>query len=201
MEAAIFSPSSAANASAPSSPASVIPRACHRWCASDSAARPAARTTSPRSCASRRSRRTLRRSAGLNQKRVAKVQTGTQVYFAAYNSNNWTGFLTSQYLAVATAPDGTTSVIINPLVNWDASAFSPASRERHLRQTGAAGGSSGEPALDPDVARTMITSNESTQAGIPFTWSSARRRRRSRAPSSRTSMRSIRARPPAAHGP
>ena len=32
-------------------------------------------------------------SAGLNQKQIAKVQTGTQVYFAFYNANNWTGSL------------------------------------------------------------------------------------------------------------
>ena len=42
-------------------------------------------------------------SAGLNQKQTAKVQTGTQVYFAFYNANNWTGSLTSQYLD---SPDG-----------------------------------------------------------------------------------------------
>jgi len=41
-------------------------------------------------------------SAGLNQKQTAKVQTGTQVYFAYYNPNNWTGDLTSQYLDIPT---------------------------------------------------------------------------------------------------
>ncbi len=113
-------------------------------------------------------------SAGLNQKQVAKVQTGTQVYFAAYNSNNWTGSLTSQYLAVATAPDGTTSVIINPLVNWDASCvLTGIPANGTCDSTGASGGSSGVPASDPDVGRTMITYNDSTKVGVPFTWSSA----------------------------
>ena len=58
-------------------------------------------------------------SAGLNQKQTAKVQTGTQVYFAFYNANNWTGSLTSQYLD---SPDGNPNDLqIDPNVNWDAS--------------------------------------------------------------------------------
>ena len=97
-------------------------------------------------------------SAGLNQKQTAKVQTGTQVYFAFYNANNWTGSLTSQYLALTGRR--TTSVIIDPLVNWEPPAFSPVSPRWHLRSTGATGGSSGVPAQDPDAARAMITYND-----------------------------------------
>src|SRR5882757_6452692 len=59
-------------------------------------------------------------SAGLNQKQTAKVQTGTQVYFAYYNANNWTGDVTSQYLDTPTG--GTANDLqIDPAVNWSAS--------------------------------------------------------------------------------
>ena len=59
----------------------------------------------------------LRELRRLNQKQTAKVQTGTQVYFAFYNPNNWTGSVTSQYLDSANGM----SLQIDPLVNWDAS--------------------------------------------------------------------------------
>ena len=106
-------------------------------------------------------------SAGLNQKQTAKVQTGTQVYFAFYNENNWTGSMTSQYLD---SPDGV-NLQIDPIVNWDASC----------NLTGVAAGqtcpSSGAPgpiaAPDPDTGRVMLTYNEATGQGVPFTWSSA----------------------------
>jgi type IV pilus assembly protein PilY1 len=104
-------------------------------------------------------------SAGLNQKQTAKVQTGTQVYFAYYNSSNWTGSLTSQYLQPSSTD--TTELVISPAVNWDGSCV----------LTGLAAGatcaSTGNPnvaAEDPDAGR-VIWSWSGT-AGIPFTWSS-----------------------------
>ncbi|HXC09369.1 MAG TPA: PilC/PilY family type IV pilus protein [Steroidobacteraceae bacterium] len=107
-------------------------------------------------------------SAGLNQKQTAKVQTGTQVYFAFYNANNWTGSLTSQYLD---SPDGNPNDLqIDPAVNWDAACV----------LTGLAAGATclttGQPNLaaeNPDTGRVMLTwFNGTTPAGIPFTWSS-----------------------------
>jgi type IV pilus assembly protein PilY1 len=103
-------------------------------------------------------------SAGLNQKQSAKVQTGTQVYFAFYNPNGWTGSLTSQNLD---SPDGNPNDLqIDPVVNWDASCV----------LTGLAAGATcaktGAPNVappDPDTGRTMLTSSGVT--GIPFTWS------------------------------
>jgi type IV pilus assembly protein PilY1 len=113
-------------------------------------------------------------SAGLNQKQVAKVQTGTQVYFAAYNANNWSGSLTSQYLATTTASNGTTSVIINPTVNWDASCvLTGIAANSTCATTGASGGASGTPAENPDTGRVMITYNDSGAVGVPFTWTTA----------------------------
>jgi type IV pilus assembly protein PilY1 len=105
-------------------------------------------------------------SAGLNQKQTAKVQTGTQVYFAFYNANNWTGSLTSQNLD---SPDGNPNDLqIDPIVNWDASCV----------LTGLAGGATcaktGLPntaALNPDTGRTMLTwNNGTTPVGAAFTW-------------------------------
>jgi type IV pilus assembly protein PilY1 len=104
-------------------------------------------------------------SAGLNQKQAAKVQTGTQVYFAFYNPNNWPGSLTSQYLD---SPDGNPNNLqIDPAVNWDASCV----------LTGLAGGATcaktgaaNVAAEDPDTGRTVLTWSN---GGVPFTWTSA----------------------------
>jgi type IV pilus assembly protein PilY1 len=106
-------------------------------------------------------------SAGLNQKQTAKVQTGTQVYFAFYNANNWTGSLTSQYLDSANG----TSLQIDPLVNWDASCvLTGVPLSQTCASTGAAGPISPP---DPDAGRVMLTYNPVTGSGIPFTWSNA----------------------------
>jgi type IV pilus assembly protein PilY1 len=108
-------------------------------------------------------------SAGLNQKQTAKVQTGTQVYFAFYNSNNWTGSLTSQNLD---SPDGNPNDLqIDPVVNWDASCV----------LTGTAGGATcaktGAPnkaAPDPDLGRVLLSATDGkNEVGIPLTWTNA----------------------------
>jgi len=105
-------------------------------------------------------------SAGLNQKQSAKVQTGTQVYFAFYNPNNWTGSLTSQNLD---SPDGNPNNLqIDPAVNWDASCvLTGLAAGPTCAKTGAANVA----APDPDTGRAMLTWNGS--AGIPFTWTSS----------------------------
>jgi type IV pilus assembly protein PilY1 len=117
-------------------------------------------------------------SAGLNQKQTAKVQTGTQVYFAFYNANNWTGSLTSQYLD---SPDGNPNDLqIDPNVNWDASCVLTGLAEGATCPTTGAASVAAE---DPDAQRVIITSTNpvpvqgpaATQAatGIPFTWTAA----------------------------
>jgi len=105
-------------------------------------------------------------SAGLNQKQSAKVQTGTQVYFAFYNPNNWTGSLTSQNLD---SPDGNPNNLqIDPAVNWDASCvLTGLAAGPTCAKTGAANAA----APDPDTGRAMLTWNGG--AGIPFTWTSS----------------------------
>ena len=102
-------------------------------------------------------------SAGLNQKQTAKVQTGTQVYFAYYNPNNWTGDLTSQYLDI---PAGGTAndLQIDPAVNWSASCnLTGVPAGQTCARTGAAGPTA---APDPDTGRTIISWTGS--AGIAF---------------------------------
>jgi type IV pilus assembly protein PilY1 len=104
-------------------------------------------------------------SAGLNQKQTAKVQTGTQVYFAYYNANNWTGDLTSQYLD--TPAGGTANDLqIDPAVNWSASCnLTGVPTGQTCAKTGA--GPSSAP--DPDSGRTILSWNGS--AGIQLKYS------------------------------
>ncbi len=54
-------------------------------------------------------------SAGANTVQAGQVRTGTQVYLAAFNPNNWTGSLVSADLKVNA--DG--SVVISSDYNWD----------------------------------------------------------------------------------
>jgi type IV pilus assembly protein PilY1 len=103
-------------------------------------------------------------SAGINQKQSAKVQVGSQVYFAYYNPTNWPGSLTSQNLI----PDSTnTTLVIDPVANWDASCVLTGVA---TGQSCAATGVTGPTAAEASSARTILTWNGST--GIPFEWSS-----------------------------
>jgi type IV pilus assembly protein PilY1 len=98
-------------------------------------------------------------SAGLNQKQSAKVQTGTQVYFAFYNSNNWTGDVTSQFLD--TPPGGGANDLqIDPIVNWSASC----------NLTGGPCAKTGGTvtAQDPDSGRVILSWNPATSSGVAF---------------------------------
>src|ERR1700691_1828655 len=120
-------------------------------------------------------------SAGLNQKQTAKVQTGTQVYFAYYNSSNWTGSLTSQYLVAPTGdPNG---LEISSVVNWDASCVLtgvptgqvcattqvPGLIAPETPDAGTTG--CGSTTSSPPCTRQIWSWNDSSKTGIPFTWS------------------------------
>jgi type IV pilus assembly protein PilY1 len=102
-------------------------------------------------------------SAGLNQKQTAKVQTGTQVYFAFYNANNWTGDLTSQYLDIPTG--GTANDLqIDPVINWSASCnLTGVPTGQKCAKTGVAGVINPQ---DPDTGRNIFSWTGS--AGITF---------------------------------
>ena len=56
-------------------------------------------------------------SAGTNQQQAAKIQAGSQVYFAYYNPDNWAGSLTSQNLV----QDVNGNITGYSIPNWDAS--------------------------------------------------------------------------------
>ena len=106
-------------------------------------------------------------SAGLNQKQTAKVQTGTQVYFAYYNANNWTGSLTSQYLDTPAGSTDPNALQIDPVVNWDASCVLTGVLSG---QTCASTGAAGPIAAQAPANRTILSWNGAQ--GIPFEWGS-----------------------------
>jgi type IV pilus assembly protein PilY1 len=56
-------------------------------------------------------------SAGTNQQQAAKIQAGSQVYFAYYNPDNWAGSLTAQYLT----QDANGNITGYSVPTWDAS--------------------------------------------------------------------------------
>jgi type IV pilus assembly protein PilY1 len=56
-------------------------------------------------------------SAGANQQQAAKIQAGSQVYFAYYNPDNWAGSLTAQYLV----QDVNGNITGYSIPTWDAS--------------------------------------------------------------------------------
>jgi type IV pilus assembly protein PilY1 len=105
-------------------------------------------------------------SAGLNQKQTAKVQAGTQVYFAFYNANNWTGSVTSQYLDTPPNATNPNDLQIDPAVNWDASCvLTGVATGQTCAKTGAAGPIKAE----APSSRNILTWNGAK--GVPFEWS------------------------------
>ena len=64
---------------------------------------------------------TSQSSAGLNQKQSAKVETGTQAYFAYYNPTTLAGSLTSQYIGPPVGDTNPNDLIISSTINWDGS--------------------------------------------------------------------------------
>ena len=108
---------------------------------------------------------TSQSSAGLNQKQTAKVQIGTQVYFAFYNPATLAGSLTSQYLDQdATNPN---LLSIDSAITWDASCvLTGAAAGQCDSPNGPAGAITAQAWASP--GRTMMTWNGSS--GIPFEW-------------------------------
>jgi type IV pilus assembly protein PilY1 len=113
-------------------------------------------------------------SAGLNQKQTAKVQTGTQVYFAFYNPQTLAGSVTSQYLV--TDPMIPSNLSINPVINWDGSCvLTGVPVGSNCDTTGPAG--TGAP-LSPPGSRVIFSWNYNTSSPtgpgspIAFEWAS-----------------------------
>ena len=99
-------------------------------------------------------------SAGANQQQAAKIQAGSQVYFAYYNPDNWSGSLTSQNLV----QDAQGNITGYSVPNWDASCV--------LTGTGGGQGATcpatGAASVAPEApnSRTILSWNGSQ--GIPF---------------------------------
>jgi type IV pilus assembly protein PilY1 len=113
-------------------------------------------------------------SAGLNQKQTAKVQTGSQVYFAYYNPQTLAGSLTSQYLV--TDPLNANNLVISSTINWDGSCvLTGVPTGSFCDNTGPAG--TGAP-LTPPSSRVIFSWNYNTTTPtgpgtpIPFEWTS-----------------------------
>jgi type IV pilus assembly protein PilY1 len=101
-------------------------------------------------------------SAGASEKQSAKLETGTQAYFAYYNpENGWTGRVTANGLGFDTYGN----VIVAATANWDASCVLTGVT---AAGTCAATGVAGPTAAEGPTSRVILTWNGS--AGAPFEW-------------------------------
>ena len=99
-------------------------------------------------------------STSVNEKQAAKVETGTQAYFAFYNPNEWTGRLTANSLI-----DTAGIVTVSTTANWDAACG----------LTGVAAGTAcpttginGPTPAETPASRVMLTWDGSR--GVPLEW-------------------------------
>jgi type IV pilus assembly protein PilY1 len=102
-------------------------------------------------------------SAGVNQRQSARVQTGTQVYLAFYNPQNWAGALTSQYIDQSTTDANALS--IDSTINWDGSCVLTGVP---TGQTCDVTGPVGPVAAQASANRVIFSWNGTN--GIPFEW-------------------------------
>jgi type IV pilus assembly protein PilY1 len=109
-------------------------------------------------------------SATVNQVQSAKVEAGTQAFFAFYNPNVWTGTVTANGLA-----DSMGVVTVVSQANWDAQCMLTGTSSGALTAGGgcastlASGPTSANPA---PTSRVMLTWDTSKNVGIPFEWAS-----------------------------
>ena len=102
-------------------------------------------------------------SASTNIQQGTEVRTGTQVYLAGYNPNNWSGQFTSQNLVVTAANE----VAVASNANWDASCVLTGGNCLTM------GGTASSPVnvtVQAPAARTLLT--WSGTGGIPFQYDS-----------------------------
>lgn len=102
-------------------------------------------------------------SVGVNEKQSAKVETGTQAYFAFYDPNDWSGRITANNLYV----DSAGNLLVQDAANWDASCvLTGVAAGKTCPTTGA----TGVIAAQGSTSRKILSWNGS--AGIPFQWAS-----------------------------
>lgn len=107
-------------------------------------------------------------SATVNEKQSAKVEAGTQAYFAYYNPANWTGTVTANNLI-----DTGGVITVATTANWDAqcvltgTAAGAPSAGGGCVNTNASGPTAATPA---PTSRVMLTWDTVNLVGIPFEW-------------------------------
>ncbi|HSZ10149.1 MAG TPA: PilC/PilY family type IV pilus protein [Steroidobacteraceae bacterium] len=101
-------------------------------------------------------------SATVNEKEAAKVEAGTQAYFAFYNPNDWTGTLTANNLI-----DNGGVVTVSTTPNWDSSCVLSWSSGPAVGGGCASTTNGGTPAA---ANRIMLTWDTVNNVGIPFEW-------------------------------
>ena len=107
-------------------------------------------------------------SATVNEKQAAKVQAGTQAYFAFYNPNDWTGSVTANNLI-----DTAGVVSVSTTANWDASCvLSGTSSGAPSTGGGCASTNTSGPTnpLPVPTSRVILTWDTLNNVGIPFEW-------------------------------
>jgi type IV pilus assembly protein PilY1 len=100
-------------------------------------------------------------SAGINQRQTAKVETGTQAYFALYNPTTLAGSVTSQYIGT----DSNGNLVIDSTINWDGSCVLTGLTSGQICDFT---GPVGPVAAQGSSSRVILTWNGSK--GIPFEW-------------------------------
>lgn len=102
-------------------------------------------------------------SVGANTIQSGEVKTGTQIYLAYYNPNNWWGSLVSEPLVFSSG-----TLTASSVANWDASCVLTGGDCPNMG-TDASGNALNNITAQAPTDRTMLTWNGS--AGIPFEWS------------------------------
>ncbi|MEP7246488.1 MAG: PilC/PilY family type IV pilus protein, partial [Gammaproteobacteria bacterium] len=103
-------------------------------------------------------------STGVNEKQSAKIESGTQAYFAFYDPNDWTGRITANDLYVDTS---TGDLLVANAANWDASCvLTGVSSGKSCPTTGVAGPTTAQ----GSASRNILSWNGSV--GVPFRFSS-----------------------------
>jgi type IV pilus assembly protein PilY1 len=107
-------------------------------------------------------------SATVNEKEAAKVEAGTQAYFAFYDPNDWTGTVTANNLI-----DTAGVISVSTTANWDASCLLTGTTSGAPSSGGgcATTNVSGPTSATPTPTnRIMLTWDTVNNVGIPFEW-------------------------------
>jgi type IV pilus assembly protein PilY1 len=107
-------------------------------------------------------------SATVNEKQAAKVEAGTQAYFALYNPDNWTGTVTANTLI-----DTGGTVTVATTANWDAGCLLNGTNSgATVDGGGCSSTNTGGPTAPSPVpaSRVILTWDTAGDVGIPFEW-------------------------------